>query len=140
MPFRVDVTVTESGFPLVVTARVNCPLPRFCMACGPTLSTPVTLTIVRKSIDSRLDVAASTVVRVPPFWFLVVAERIVMTSGGPSGVELAELDVVVAVDVTDAEELEGGGSGAHEVAPGGMSPGQGDSWPTMVGVAGGAAR
>ena len=63
-----------------------------------------------------------------------------MRSGGPSGVEVAELDVVVAVDVTDAEELEGGGRGAHDVAPGGMSPGQGTSWPTIVGVASGAAR
>jgi hypothetical protein len=51
-----------------------------------------------------------------------------MRSGGPPvGVELAEADVV----------LEGGG---HTVALGGVAPGQGDSWPTMVGLASGAAR
>ena len=52
-----------------------------------------------------------------------------MRSGGPPvGVELAEADVVV---------VEGGG---HTVALGGVAPGQGDSWPTIVGLASGAAR
>jgi hypothetical protein len=46
LPFRLDVTSTKSGLPLVETVRLNCPLPSLFMACGPTLSAPI---IVRKS-------------------------------------------------------------------------------------------
>lgn len=53
------------------------------------------------------------------------------TGGGELGVELGV--VVRVVEVT----AEGGG---HEVVAGTGLPGQGDSWPTMVGLGSGAAR
>jgi hypothetical protein len=122
------VTVTELGSPFIRIVKENNPPPRSVMGDEATGWTPATET---NSLAVELVVLAVTATeKEPPLFFVLVAETIVITSGGKA----------VALAIADEDVDDAGPGGGHTVGAGTGAIGNGLSCPTIGGEASGGVR